>query len=75
MARCGHLDAEACQLGIERVAVIPLVAVELLGEVLDEASLQRVDDELRFMSRTRIRTAAVGGTPAPGGETPPRVTL
>src|SRR5205814_5865413 len=47
-----QLDAASSELGIERVAVVRLVPDQLFGERLEEACLQRVVDELRFMSCT-----------------------
>ena len=52
MVRRDHLDAHLRELGVERVAVVGGVADELLGERLDEASVQRFDDELLLISLT-----------------------
>lgn len=50
--RCDHLNAHLRELGVERIAVVRGVADELLGEVIDEARLQRFDDELLLISLT-----------------------
>jgi hypothetical protein len=50
--RRDHLDARGREFRVERIAVICTVADELLRELLDEPRVQRVDDELRFMSLT-----------------------
>lgn len=50
--RRDHLDAHCRQLGVERIAVVGLVADELLGQWLDEACLQGFNDELLLISLT-----------------------
>jgi hypothetical protein len=52
MMRRDHLDTHRRELRVERVAVVGGVADELLGELLDEARLQRFDDELLLISLT-----------------------
>lgn len=52
VVRGDHLDAHLRELGVERVAVVGGVADQLLGEFVDEASVQRVDDELLLISLT-----------------------
>jgi hypothetical protein len=50
--RRDHLDAHDRQLGVERIAVVGLVADELLRQRLDEAGLQGFNDELLLISLT-----------------------
>lgn len=52
VVRRDHLDAHLRELGVERIAVVRGVADELLGQLVDEARLQRVDDELLLISLT-----------------------
>ncbi len=52
MVRRDHLDAHLGELGVERVAVVGRVADQLVGQRLDEARLQGLDDELLLISLT-----------------------
>jgi hypothetical protein len=52
MVWSNHLNAHGCQLGIEAVAVVGLVADEAFGQRPDKASLQGFGDVSRFMSFT-----------------------
>jgi hypothetical protein len=52
VVRRDHLGAHLGELCVERVGVVRLVADELLGQRLDEASLQGFDDELLLISLT-----------------------
>jgi len=50
--RSDHLDAERFQLGVQRIAVVGAVADEASRQVLQEALLERFDDEFRFIALT-----------------------
>lgn len=52
MVRRDHLDAELRELGVERIAVIGLVADQSLRQRLQESLPKGVDDERRFSSLT-----------------------
>ena len=52
MVRRDELDAAATELGIERIAVVRLVADQEPRERFREAGVDGLDDELLLMSRT-----------------------
>lgn len=52
VVRRDHLDAHLRELGVKRVAVVRGVADQLLWQRVDEASVQRFDDELLLISLT-----------------------
>ncbi len=47
-----HLYPLCCKLAVEWVAIVGLVADELLRQLIDDTTLQEVVDELRFISLT-----------------------